>query len=72
MLDYNIPKIIFKEMKSMLKYIDVVNLKNKTEIFKSYKKAVREKNLLYLLNILKNINFYFSSIFLFNFTSVIL
>ena len=27
----------------MLKYIDVVNLKNKTEIFQSYKKAVKLK-----------------------------
>ena len=33
----------FKEIKSMLKYIDVVNLKNKTEIFQSYKKAVKLK-----------------------------
>tara|TARA_Y100000591_G_C21798703_1_gene680862 strand:+ start:688 stop:1209 length:522 start_codon:yes stop_codon:yes gene_type:complete len=33
----------FKEIKSMLKYIDVINLKNKTEIFKSYKKAIKLK-----------------------------
>ena len=33
----------FKEIKSMLKYVDVINLKNKTEIYKSYKKAVNLK-----------------------------
>lgn len=33
----------FKEIKSMLKYVDVINLKNKTEIYKSYKKAVKLK-----------------------------
>ena len=33
----------FKEIKSMLKYVDVINLKNKIEIYKSYKKAVKLK-----------------------------